>query len=109
MRLRPVIAAHTLLLSANTERSVLGTTPAEVKKFLVTRPGKYRIKLELSKDGGSVLAAVNTYDNSAETINTVAQGSATSAGTYPTFNQNTVDFTTTVAWNGKSYISVTLS
>jgi hypothetical protein len=108
MGLRPVIAGNTLLLTANTERNVLGDTPTIVKRFFVTRPGTYRIKGELSRDNGTATATVKSALDTAGTINVVTQGTATNnSATYPTFgSQFTIDISSNVRFG--SYLLITL-
>lgn len=106
MGLRPVAPGNTLLLTANTERSTTSSSLVVVKRFYVTRPGKYRIKGELSRTGGVTTGEVaielpdGTY---------VSTGSATqSTLTYPTFgSQFTIDMSVSVPWG--SFLVIRLS
>ncbi|GAI69359.1 unnamed protein product [marine sediment metagenome] len=41
-----IFASDDILLSADTERSVIGDTPEKVKEFLISLIGIYRINLE---------------------------------------------------------------
>jgi hypothetical protein len=109
MGFRPVVPGNTLLLTANTERNVFGTTETIVKKFFVTRPGKYRIKGELSRDAGVATATVYILRTDAGGTGLISCGTATNnTATYPTFGaQFTVDMIVAARWG--DYIGVYLS
>jgi hypothetical protein len=98
MGLRPVTPGATLLLTANTERSTTSASFVTLKKFFVTRPGKYRVKGELSRDGNTAEARVALEMPDASIVS--ASASATYAGAvYPTFgSQFTLDMTISAAW-----------
>lgn len=98
MGLRPVAPGNTLLLTANTEQSTNSATPVTVKRFFVTRPGRYRVKFALSRDGGTTTARVGIELPNGTVI--AASANVDYLGTvYPTFSsQQTADMTVTIGW-----------
>lgn len=108
MGFRPVVAGNTLLLTANTERNVVGTTDTLVKKFFMTRPGNYRIKGELSRDAGIATATVYIIRADAGVTGLISCGTATNnSATYPTFGaQFTIDMSVAAKWG--DYVGIYL-
>jgi hypothetical protein len=98
MGLRPVAPGNTLLLTLNAEQSTNSTSYLTVKRVYVTRPGKYRIKGELSRTGGTTSAQVGLEFPDGTIV--VASSAATYNGTvYPTFgSQFSLDMTVSVPW-----------
>ncbi|HKS42149.1 MAG TPA: hypothetical protein VJX74_16145 [Blastocatellia bacterium] len=104
--LRPVEPGNTVLLAADTEQSTTSNAFVEVKRFKVSRPGRYRVKLELARSGGTAQAVVKVrlLDGSLITATSTASQNTL---TYPTFGAvQSFDMTISADWG--SIISVYL-
>lgn len=107
MGLRPVAPGNTLLLSHDAEVSETSATYTDtVNKFHVTRPGLYRIKVELSRTGGTTRArAVRKLKDG--TVVVVTGEATQSTLTYPTFGAvQSLDMTTPVDWGDVIYLQL---
>ena len=107
MGLRPVAPGNTVLLFANTERSTPSTSFVTVKRFYLTRPGKYRIGMELSTDSGGDAEASLDLEFSDGVLRSAGSLVSENSVVYPTFGaEKTVDMNTAAAWG--SYLVVRL-
>lgn len=83
--------------SANTERSTASTTYVTQKSFLVSRPGKYRIGMELASDiatnGAARAQVVIAFDDSGDIV---ASAEALSNSAHTTFTVAALDMTVAV-------------
>lgn len=96
--LRPVEAGNTVLLAADTEQSTTSATYVEVKRFAVTRPGRYRVKGELARSGGTTQAIVRVRLSDGTIVDASAAASQSTL-TYPTFGAVfSLDMTVSVNW-----------
>jgi hypothetical protein len=102
-----VAPGNTLLLSHDAEVSTTSATYVDTaNKFQVTRPGLYRIKVELSRSGGTTRArAVRKLKDGTVVVIT---GEVTQTTlTYPTFGTvQTIDMTTPVDWGDVIYFQL---
>lgn len=98
MGLRPVAPGNTLLLTANTEQSTASPSNVVVKRFFVTRPGRYRAKFKLSRTGGTTSAAVGIERSDGTMV--VASSVVNYVGAvYPDYStEQTADMTVTTGW-----------
>ena len=98
MGLRPVAPGNTQLLAADTEQSTASATYVEVKRFKVTRPGRYRIKGQLSRTGGTARAIVRVRLPDGTEVDATAE--ATYSGTvFPAYGaQFSLDMAVTLDW-----------
>lgn len=106
MGLRPVEPGNTEILSSSAEFSTASTSFVDAKKFQVTRPGKYRIKCELSRDLGVAEARVIRKLRDSSTV--VVSGSVTeNTATHPTFSATkTIDMTSPSDWGDILYVQL---
>lgn len=107
MGLRPVAPGNTLLLSHDAEINTTSATFVDTaNKFQVTRPGLYRMKVELARSGGTARArAVRKLKDG--TVVALTADATQSTLTYPTFGAvQTLDFTTPVDWGDVIYMQL---
>lgn len=86
--------------SANTERNTVSGTYGTVKKFIVDRPGRFRLTFGLASSGSGTNASaklIATFNGTSIAVS--GDPGATSNSIYPTFNGKTVDMNQTV-WPG---------
>jgi hypothetical protein len=107
MGLRPVAPGNTFLQGDDTEVSTNSATFQEFtnKKFQVDRKGLYRLKVELSRDGGTVEAQLvrKLRDGTVVAVTTMATVSAV----HPTYGAvQTRDMTITSAWDDILYFQL---
>ena len=107
MGLRPVAPGNTLLLSHDAEVNTTSATYVDTaNKFQVTRPGLYRLKVELARSAGtnSVRAIRKLKDGSVVAL-TAALTQTTL--TYPTYGAvQSTDFTSPVDWGDVIYVQM---
>lgn len=107
MGLRPVAPGNTLLLSHDAEINTTSATLVDTaNKFHVTRPGTYRMKVELARSGGTTRArAVRKLKDG--TVVPVTNEVTQTTLTYPTFGAvQTLDFTSVVDWGDVIYMQL---
>lgn len=111
MGLRPVAPGNTLLtLTGGNHDAEISTTSATyvdtANKFHVTRPGLYRLKVELARSGGTTRArAIRKLKDGTVVVLTAEVTQATL--THPTFGAvQSLDFTTPVDWGDVVYFQL---
>jgi len=107
MGFRPVEPGNTQILSRPAEFSTASTSFVDVSNpFQVTRPGKYRIKCELSRSAGiAEVQVVRKLRNG--TVVVVGSSATENTATYPTFSATkSIDMTSPCDWGDILYLQI---
>jgi hypothetical protein len=91
--------AATSYLTAPSERSTTSASYVDVKRFVVGRPGRYRVNLFLSRSGGQADAKVQIERNDGSRLDASSVASYNGA-VNPTFGGFTLDMNQTI-WPGQ--------
>lgn len=112
MGLRPVAPGNTLLTFAGggNHDAEINTTSATlvdtINKFHVTRPGEYRMKVELARSGGTARVRAVRKLKDGTVVPLTTEGTQITL-TYPTFGAViTLDFTGPVDWGDVIYMQL---
>lgn len=84
----------TVLLTANNQESTTNASFTDVKKFRITRPGKYRLNFRMAGSGASGQDAQVVIEDQAGN-NVVASTTVTNSSVNPTFTSKSADMNVT--------------